>query len=517
MSQMRLGHNLRNELVAVEYRYREMLAAVSLLHPDVAEAQARVDQCAARVEELAARMRVERQTDRSTLPRTSTKEDLAAARLERRDAKAALTAAKESTRDERQPMLAELSSARRDAVKAVRAEFVEHGLFWATANAVTQNHDTAAKQIAEAWKAGRPAQRRFRRWDGTGTLYTQVMWQAGKPRRSPELLSSGEGPWRNVFQLSPWMHPDEWPRGRGPHRHGTVKVRVETGGDPIELPVVLHRPIPAEGDITDVRLTRRRIGAQFRLSVAVTVRLPSPAPKTTGDAVAVRIGWASVGDGWVRVARISSATGSLAPVPAGIADLVRANGPVVDLHASAEWRALLDRDDSIRSVRDELLDELRPHIVDALADESVAQAVGVTAADVSRWRAARRFAAIARLWPSEHPLAAKLEAWRLRDLHLWEYEAHERDQVIARRRDAWRVAAAWICSTAAVIALHDLDVSELRRTAPLGEEDTYEARQARRHVQAAAPGELRAAIEQAAQRRGIQVMHVREASEAPNE
>jgi len=521
MVQLRLAHDLRNELVAVEYRYRELIDGIWSSQSAVSVAELALADATAAVERAAALMLAQRKIDRSTIPRAGAKQALAEARAARREAKLTVKVAKAIDKEAAGPLLADAKAARYAAITSTRAEYVVAGLFWATANDVVQNHDTAAKLVALAWKQGRPARRRTRPWKGTGTITTQVMWQAGKPARTPGVLASATSPWRNVFRIEPGRSRGEWPGqpssgGTVRDDHATVHLRIEKGAEAICLPIVLHRPLPTDGDVAGVQITRRRIAGCYRLSIAITVRLPEPTPALGGVPVSVTFGWAAAGDGAVHVARLGAPFGLGPPPPWLVKHLVAipASATDVDVFAPAIWRLLLARDDSIRGHRDDLLDGLREQVITAL-DEGVEVRLWPDDEDllrspvVARWRAPRRFVTLARAWPVEHPMAAMLEAWRLRDRHLWEYESHERDQVIARRRDAYRSVAAWICGQASEILLDYPPVAELRQVPDVNEEDEYVARAGRRQVQFAAPGDLRAAIEVAARRRGVKVIDVR--------
>lgn len=536
IEQLRLAHQLRNELVAVEYRYRELVGAIWGLCPDVEAAKAVVDEATSQIEQVAKATKDDRVVLRHTAATSRRKDELKGARQARRDAKAALKAAKDTAHATVKPLLAECARARYAALTEVRADSVERGLFWATGNDVLQCHDTAAKRIAEAWKAGAAARRRFRRWDGSGTLSTQVMWGRGKPPRTPAVLSSLDSPWRNVFRIESGpaaglriaevgrasISTNAGAEASYPRRpQAAVWLRVAKGSEPISVPIVYHRPLPDDGDVTDVRLTRFRVGAQSRLAVCVTVRLPSPAPKVGGVPVSVVLGWSAVGDGAVRVARLGSPFGTLPVPPPDQPELrewlVPGDGGV-DVVVPSAVSLLWERDERIRSHRDELLDELRPLVVAAIETgaevanprhERDEVASALTVADVVRWRSPRRFATLARLWPADHPLAVTLEAWRQRDRHLWEFEAHERRQLVDRRRDAYRKVAAWLADQASEILIDAPPLAVLKRVAPLGEEDTYQARAGRRQAQLGAPGDLRAAIVIAAARRGVKVIDTR--------
>ena len=532
MGQLRLAHDLRNRFVEIEREHAAGVAAAWREHPNVAVEAGRVEEAQELVAHLVARSKKDRQADRSTVSRHSTATELAAARAAARAAKAALKAAK----SEALPAVRSVMSAARDdrhaALKATYSEYVqERGLYWATYNAVRARHDTAVKRVNEQRKQGRPAELRFHRWTGEGTITVQVQRQADDPVPSPELFASGGGRWRDVAQIAPWIDPDTWAAlGCGQRRRagrGRLRMRVRGvrhGSAHLDLPVVVHRPMPAGAEIKQIQVTRRRVGTRQRVTVAVTCRVPAPVRVEAGATVAVRLGWASAGDGWLRIARVAT-SGRLDSVPADVAGLVRvaAGGASAELHYSAEWRRLLERDDDIRSIRDRMLDELRADVVDVLnTDGHLAGRLEVTAGEVARWRAPARFARLAaavKAMPAPGPetgdydpgtwLAGRLGAWRQRDRHLWDFEANERDQVVARRRHSYRVMADWLCRGARQIVLHGLDLSEAKRSPEVGE-DPEQARRGRAQMQIAAPGELRAAIEVAARRRGIDVIYATE-------
>lgn len=216
-------------------------------------------------------------------------------------------------------------------------------------------------------------------------------------------------------------------------------------------------------------------------------------------------------EGWLRIARIGS-TGPLPLVPASLRGVARLTTPTsAEVLYPAEWRRLLERDAAIRSVRDQNLDVLREQVSAALKnDDELVGALCATAGEVSRWRSPRRFAVLGGKCPPDHPLAQVLDEWRKRDRHLWDYEAHESDQVFARRRDAYRCVAAWLCGGASAVVLHDLDLAALKVVPDVDREDSPQGRRGRSQAQQAAPGELRAAIRAAAQARGISVVLARE-------
>jgi hypothetical protein len=529
MRQLRLAHDLRNELVAIEKRYEAMVAAIWLSFPQVAAAQTRVDEATATVEQLAGEMLEARKRARSTVPDPDAKARLVEARKVRTAAKADLKATKDTLKPAMREHRAELDAAKRCASGGCRSAkrctgecapgchhrcpdptvlrlydvWSERGLGSGTYTRVHDQHQTATTRIVSTRKNGEPVEHRFHGWRGEGTLTVQIGFGA---RVFDDWWALDEG-----RPAKEWLGRDRRVHEQASGKRRTLRLRIgrsrkHDGPYWLELPVVMHRDLPEGVQVRWVQVTRRTVAGSPRLSVSLTLRLPAVPEKATGEVVDVDFGWASGGSAvGVRVARISTASGKLPPVPADIAEMVTA-GDWWELWAPAAWRDLLGRDDAIRADRSELLDDLRPAVAEALSDAELAEQVGFTAAQARVMKFAK-YDRLARVWPAEHPLYQRLVAWRLRDRHLWQFEAHERQQVIARRRDAYRKVAAWLTDAARLIAIKDVAVADLRKRPGVDAEDTYEARGSRRQVQFAAPAELRAAIEQAARQRGVEVVH----------
>lgn len=562
MAQLRLANDLWNALVAAERAHREEVAEIWSRHPGVAAAQEALAETAAAVEAIEAEMRAARQQDETTLPRKSDAARLKAAKAARTVARGAVKSAKGAVIEAGlEPGFAEIKAACR-ACQSGRSkppdsfykEFTAAGLGWGTINDITARFRTAAARVTADHMSGKAAELRFRRFDGSGTLTVQVQREAGGPVPSPALLASGEGKWRNQVQFGPWEDPAEAGAPKGAARYGTLRLRVAADLH-VTLPVVVHRWLPAGAEVKLVRISRLRVAGQHRLSASVTFRVPAPEPAQGIGAVSVRLSWKSAGEGSLHAAHIGSSE-PLAALPADLAEIMRVSPGRLsaDLYFPPEWRAPLERGRRIDGYRDLLLEYVREAATVALkADVSLGELLGTTAAEVSRWRAQRKFVLLVRDWQGlladgqtrvplppvpvalladpEHPetvLACQpppgrrglhagrgahehdLECWRLRDAHLWEFRAHEIAQVLARRRDAYRKVAAWLCEGAARVVLHDLDLAELRRVPGVAQEDPERDRHGRSHAQEVAPGELAEAVRQAAMARGISVRSSRE-------
>lgn len=512
--QLRLANDLRNRLVEAERAHEDTVAAIWATDPACAAAQQEVADCVAAEADMVERAKRERVKDRTTTPRDGTAAYLAAARTHLKTARKELQAA----RDAAYPALAPQFHAARKAVSALTGAGGE----WSCANTdlhagtwsdTVDRHKVAVAELGKRRAAGQWGRMQFHRFDGSGTLRAQLQRGAGDPPRTFELLSTGGGKWANVCtitRLAP--HPDMVVNGKGGNGkdtlHGrdrmwTLSMTLGHGRGHIEVPFVMHRPLPAGADITDVRVTRRRVAGSHKLTVQFTCRLDAPAPKPAGHVAGVHVGWRSFGPKGVRVGVVRGT--HLEPAPAHLTAAgvltVADDGRTAEVFVPRPWVEVMARTAGTRATRDKALDTLRAQVVAALPVPELP----VTAAEVARWRSPARFARLARDWPADHPLAARLEAWRVQDRHLWEWEAHERDQVAARRRGAWREVAAWLTACTSRLAVGAMHLPDLSEVPDVGCEDTRQARLARAQRQLAAPGELRHAVRQTATANGVAV------------
>ena len=503
MEQIRLAHELRNELVEIEHRYQDAVKATWDLFPLIADTKAAVEAAQAVVDALQQRASQERRSDRTTAPRAGTREELVLSRRRLRDARAACREAKALLYPQAKACLLDVRRARDTVCETLYTKFCQgRGLHWATYNDVTQTHETAVRRVADARRRGRPAELRFRRWDGSGTLTVQLQRGAGKPARTFELLSSGSGPWRNVVRF--W--PEERLRGRHQQnrrksKHWEIAVNVGRGRH-VQLPIVLDRWPHEEADVTLVRITRRRVAGHYRLSVSLTARIPAPEPPADAT-VCVHTGWRAM-EGDMRVAIVTADRPMAAP-PAGLP--VRKVQPGWEVRLPSVLRHAHERTDKLRSRRNTDLDAMRAALGEWLEEHPQPD---LTASQVLQWRAPRRFAQLAITWRDDAPesgseIAEMLEAWRRRDRRLWEREANERDQVAARIRDMWAKIAAWLTIQAGLVRVDATDIQATTRVPEAGNNDPIQARLARTQRQIASPGQLRAAIRQAARARGVSI------------
>lgn len=522
-AQLRLAHDLREDLVTLQLEYEQAVKNIWSSYPEVADAEAARDSAEEMVAALAPVVKKQRSEQRSRTPKSSeaqalaaAKKELAAARQTRRDAIAAV-------KDEAKQRLQEASDSLKAAHKDLYRQYCTEGvLFWATFNDVLDHHKTAVKRIGQKRAHGQPATLRHHRWDGTGTIAVQLQRQANMPPRTPAVISDPNGKYRNVLSV-PWTDPQVWDTmtraqqrktGRGIVRMRAGATRTPSGDCTpawLDVPVQMHRMLPADADLTLARLTVKRTGSDLSATVQLTARVTDPDPIVDGPAIAIHIGWRAAESGtevasWrstepldipsdlrhVIVADIDGVTGKIV-IPHSITDRV---------HAHAKITA--QRDQAVNIIRDQAVAYLTTHGPQPHPDPARGD---ITAADVKRWESPRRFAWLASYWrdtppPAGAEIAAQLEAWRQIDKRLWDSSEHGRSRALGHRDDLHRNIAAVIAGQAGHVVVDDIDIAGIAAREVVDVPAAVETMWARRRS-VASPGGLREKVVAAAVRDGV--------------
>lgn len=493
INQLRLANNLWNKLVEIERRCDETAKTAEQGVSVLEEAEQAVGEAANRVAELKEQLKRERVKYRTTNIRTTTSAELKATRQVLNTAKARRKVVRQEVQEQRRTIRKEANTIRdQETGKDMYRIWTERGLGWGTYNDVKDRMDTTRQRVIKRRTQGESAKFNFHLWKGVGTLHVQCQQPTGKERRVE---------WEIIGD-----HP----------KHKTLRLRIGRacglGSHWLEIPFVYHRSLPCSPqDVTGVRVTRRMLAGKSEITIQFSCRVPKVEPRRNGSSVWIRLVWKSEGQAIhaddiaakdICVARIASSD-PLPQVPEDLAQIVRRFGSRhADVVLPATYIWPLKRDDDIKSIRDRMLDGLRVSVLAALKDEDIRALVKDNPA---QWKAQAQFAALAKRIPKSHPLHEITDAWLREDRHLWQYERHERDQTIARRRDTYRKIAAWLATDAQVFGLLEADYSEIKKR-PTESEDSYKARGGRQALQRVAPGELRLFINQAAVKNGIQVM-----------
>ena len=213
----------------------------------------------------------------------------------------------------------------------------------------------------------------------------------------------------------------------------------------ITVPVTVDRPIPADADITMLRITRERIAGHYRSFVSVVARLPPIPMRTSGPVVSMHLGWRARGDGSIRVAVVAGA----GPVPRRLREYVVAHDGWQEIVVPAAWGETHQRIAQLRSRRDTATAVMKTQLLDWLASCSPSYAADVIETygleEIARWRSPRRFAALAWRWVDDPPADAEpIRAHSLAALTDGGGEGSQRAHKIrGRRTDTYANIAAW--------------------------------------------------------------------------
>jgi hypothetical protein len=540
-AQLRLAHSLAQDLVRLDQKRRERIAAVWSSEPAIATIEDAITRAEAEASELAPvvtrRPRARDRPAADDIPTQEGAEQLRAVRASIRELREHRRTRIATVRERHGDTLRQITSDHRAAVKNLYAIYCQGDpaarLYWAVYNDVGASHRLGVARVDSARRRGQGAALRFRRFDGGGVLAVQLQREAKDPARTPARIADPSGPWANVLRL-PWTPPAQWQAlsrsDRKRRQLGTALVRV--GAGPIELPVIMHRMMPEDAEITGARLVVRRVGGHRKVSLQVTARIPEPEPVLVDGGlptVALHLGWRREGDA-VRVATWRASSPVQVPEHLG-AWVVAHTATAGEIRAPGRWLARVashnerqtERTGALESIRKDLLSWLavHEHPVAACADPDPDHPRHwVTAAAVRTWRAAD-FARLALAWRDWRPelndaagMAAALEAWRRADRRLWEPQAHGREGALAARDDAYRKASAWLAEQCCCLVLDDTEIGQLARRDSRSEDPDHagagiRAARAARFRTLVAPGRLREMAAAAAERRGVEVRTVK--------
>lgn len=285
LEQIKERSRLWNKLVEIEQAYREKVRN-ELAVPNDRSAELAAELSSIR-EEIKGKRKASRtsKVDVSDLQKQAKaiKEELAQVRAEVKEEKKRIA-------KEKRGRLDELEAERRKLQKEAQQE---SNLYWCNYDDVINAYQVARQRAMREGK-----RLRFHRFDGTGKVF--VRWQKGL---SIEALSSD-----TRLQIEPvpegaWYSPKRSDRRKLARTKVRIRVNSE-GRKPVwlELPMVMHRPLPDKGVIRNAAVIRERIGDKFRYKLVITVAFEPMPHKPVGEgAVGIDLGWRNV-EGGLRVA-----------------------------------------------------------------------------------------------------------------------------------------------------------------------------------------------------------------------
>lgn len=470
-----------NMLVEIEREYRSRVREVLTLPDDpVAPLVERLE--AVREQIKAARKDARKGTVNVVALRREAKE--------LREALAALRPMQKKARREmakaKKPELDALEQERRARAKDARKQ---SGLYWCNYDDEEKNYNTARQA---AMRTG--VDLRFRRWDGTGKA--TVRYQKGLP--VPDAFGDNL-----LLQIEPvsaakaWDHPVRAVRRKAARSVIRLRVRSENRKPVwVELPIILHRPMPLDGTIRGASVIRERVGRRYRYKAVITVALGDeeftnrPNPPT--GTVAIDLGWRMVTDG-LRVAYWHDDQGQHGQL-------------VLSPEVLHEFGKLPD----LRAIRDQHFNDVKAALSTWKTKTNLPEWLTEELKTLALWRSQGRLIMLLRRWADarftgDEEIWNDLQHWRKREDHLYEWEMNLRDQVHRRRREIYRVFAAKLVGRYGTIVIEDFDLRNVARK-PEAEDGTQGSLPADRQRTIAAVSTLRGAIENAAARMGCVVI-----------
>lgn len=487
LEQMRRRVDFWNALVTLEQehiaRTREVLR--------VADIHDRIAQLRAEIPELRSQIKAGREAT-PRMPRSALRDLRAHLALLRTSLQTAIAEAKQlqpQIVQQRRDELARIDAQRKEAAKQLRRQAA---LYWCNADEILALYEQAR---IDAMKQGSSISARA--WRGSGTV--SVKYQRGL---SPSALSSDTRFQIDDVDPAAWSDPRRSVRRRLARTVARIRVGSTDKRQPVwlELPIVLHRPLPADALIRSVRVKRYRLGTQFRYKLFVTIRHDDGAVGRDGDAPVRGLGIVldcreTTGD--VRVGcwtDTDGAHGELTLPAAVVSQFERLN----------ELRSMLDR--NWNEARTQLLDWQGAATIPAWMHDALR--------DLPLWTDQYRPLTLFRTWAKnrfegDEWMFGRLADWRGKHDHLRTWASHLRDQVQKRRRELYRILAVQIARkyNRVYITAPERRGPRKERQAPVLSATERERREA--HTRAiAAPSILRRILMQTAERERVFVQQV---------
>lgn len=489
--EMQRRRKLWNDLVALEREYRGKVAAAVRewedAHPELRELNAAILDREIRLNDLREEIKERRRLARSGRAEVAKLQEQAKALVEElramRQHRKALRGAFD--RSELRKMLTAL-----DAECITRANELARnsGLYW-------PNYG----EVLDAWQVARRKSRAsgntLHYHDSKNREKVTVRYQYGLP--VSEALACRD----TRLQIEPVPEEAFTSPCRGLRRKlARTRIRIRVGSDEsrrpvwLELPMVMHRPLPPNGKIRTASILREKIADTWRWKAVITVHEANSVCQATNidrsiRAVGVDVGWRVLERG-LRVAYWYDTDGNHG-------ELII---PEETLH---EFRRLRD----LQSIRQQNFNE---------TCEWLTKWCGVNALpewfNIASVRFPRQLAVLFKRWnesrfDGDEEAFDRLADWHRKDLHLWRWQEHLRDQILRRRREQYRIFAASLARNYDAVAIEDLDMPGMIRK-PDPENGTLGSLPEDWYRQVASLYSLREAIKNACTRDKVMVLEV---------
>jgi putative transposase-like DNA-binding protein len=334
--QIRAAHRYRNLLVEIERARREEVRAILSRHPDTEALALDVERIAAEREDLRSRIKRGNAEERKRVPQVELRGSVREVSGRLREARLRFKAAKAQIAADPE-VRAAIDAADERAAARVRQERGRCGVYWSTYLLQEADADRARKEKTPP---------KFRRFTGEGRVAVQL--QGG--------IELGDL-WGTDTQIQVLRVADDRTSRRARIRQrGILKMRVQSDerGKPVwaEWPMIMHRPLPESSRIKSAVVHKRRRDCRdWTWTVTIQVELPDEWTLGTcgEDAVALNLGYTASYEhlrGAVRSGYLVDEVGYEREVAVAKSVIDR-----------------VEKSESIRSIRDKNLDQMRADLV----------------------------------------------------------------------------------------------------------------------------------------------------------
>ena len=473
---IRKSNGLYNSLADIVQAGRRRLKRAEQKIPALAECHIKIDEIDTRINALFAQKRQSRSHSAPTV--APTKQEIAAAKAERKAAYAELDATRKLFSDQLQPISDELYNeygiGERGGKYMWRAQraMKEHDVYWGTYLKIFASIRQACKAKTQPFmKDGRP--RKITPWverpkkrtgrrleDGLVAVHIQ-----NRVLRTEGLF--GTDPFIRIDPLPANAFDPSVPRCQRKKLQRTM-LHLRVGSDgrkPIwaTWPLFMHRPLPPGAKVLWAVVTRTLREQRFRYEwkLQLTLEVNDTPPKLTGESVAINLGW--------RRMHGEPLLGKIPQVPQGptqdgelrAATWADTAGETGEVRLGASFRGRIRKSWGLRSIRDMTMDELRAQLV----------ALGVPC---QKWKSPARFYRLLRdeidrgASPQYAPqVTALLRPWVYHDKHLYWYERGCREGALNYRRDVYRRFAIFCAKRYKAIVVETYDIRDISENADM--------------------------------------------------
>ena len=529
--QFRIAHQYRNALVELEHRVRRKIREAQLAHGvddehpsgegGVGWPLRHFEDCSAFVDAVYDDIRAAKAGTKEpdlTVPRM----ELEHAKELRRFAIEDLKAAKKTFAEDLKPQYEEIRLWAREERKRIRGDFSQRGLRHGTYTRIENAIDQAAKSTKKPLT--------FESYDKSGSIGTQLTQGDDVMGLTVSELHSCQDTRVRVEPLP----ADYLQRNRNQRRHAHRRMMwLRIGSNPdrspifAQFPITFHRPLPKDAVIKWAYVVRRPIGPhlewRFQLTIeSETFRVPTQ-PVGEGT-VAIDLGWR----------RLFDDEGCHVGLRAGYT--VDDQGYEREILVPQKVIERMPKVSDLAAIRDKNLEKFQFELsnwmvgrdmsgwdlVEKDQDGKDMPSMNDRLRGYTHWRSARKLHYFIDLWAKrrlagDDEMYEHARAWAKQDRHLHAWQEHQRDRLIAHRRETWRVIASQLAKTYATIILEDggakdglINLTEIpgwEQAAP-DDGDPSEGREQRKMARLAAVGELRDAIVKAAAKNGAKIVPV---------